>query len=350
MNAEAAPPPGTPPDAGERTASEPAEPTRTPPDASSASAPAASSASTPAAPLASPAAPAVRSEREAKPPLVIITGASGGIGQALAERLARPGLVLGLVGRNPKGLEAAMEAVERRGGRAITSRIDITTPAFQHWADDTAERYTFEALYANAGLSAGPPGPNALESAEDTERLVRTNLLANISCIRVIVERMRRQTVTTRPERHIGIVASTAGLMPTPDLAVYSATKAGLIAYGHALRPRLINDGITVTVLCPGFVTSPMSARHKGAKPFEISAERAARKIVAATEGGRRTSVFPLPFRLLSLGEAIAPGGIIDRIVPTFRAEIEPDPRIEPSFKSRRLDRDRFDDTPVDDG
>lgn len=296
-------------------------------------------AAAPSAPVASP-----RPQREAKPPLIIITGASGGIGQALAARLARPGLMLALIGRNPKGLEAAMEAVEQRGGRAMTSRIDITTSAFQHWADDVAERYTLKGLYANAGLSAGPPGPNALESADDTERLVRTNLLGNISCIRVIVERMRQQTVTTRPERHIGIVASTAGLMPTPDLAVYSATKAGLIAYGHAVRPRLINDGITVTVLCPGFVTSPMSERHKGAKPFEISAARAARKIIAATEAGRRTSVFPLPYRLLSLGEAIAPGGIIDRIVPSFHAEIEPDPRVEPTFRARRLDRTRHDE------
>ncbi|RAH97670.1 oxidoreductase [Acuticoccus sediminis] len=278
------------------------------------------------------------------PPLIIVTGASGGIGQALAERLARPGLTVGLVGRNAQGLATATEAVERRGGRAISSRIDITTGAFEHWAEDVAERYTLKGLYSNAGLSAGPPDPRALESAEDTERLVRTNLLANINCIRVIVERMRAQTVPARQRRHIGIVASTAGLMPTPDLAVYSATKAGLIAYGHALRPRLARDGITVTVLCPGFVTSPMSERHKGAKPFEISADRAALKIIGATEAGRRTSVFPLPYRLLSLGEAIAPGGIIDRIVPTFRARIEPDPRVEPTFTSRKLDRDRPDD------
>ena len=291
---------------------------------------------------------APRSPGDTPPPLVIVTGASGGIGQALAERLARPGLTLALIGRNPEGLQRALEGVERRGGRAITSRIDITTSAFQHWADDIAERYVLKGLYANAGLSAGPPHSRALESAEDTERLVRTNLLGNIACVRVVVERMRRQAITARMNRHIALVASVAGLMPTPDLAVYSATKAGLIAYGHALRPRLKADGISLTVVCPGFVTSPMSERHKGSKPFEITAEKAARKIVAATEAGRRTTVFPLPFRLLSIGESLAPGGLIDRIVPAFRAEIVPDPRIEPAFKSRRLDRSLADGAPED--
>lgn len=294
------------------------------------------------APLAAPAL-AGTGQRPSKPPIVIITGASGGIGRALAEQVARPGLCVALVGRNPAGLDAATAAVERRGSRAVTSRIDITTSAFEHWADTLAERYTLKALFANAGLCAGPADVRTLESADDTERLVRTNLLGTVSSVRIVVDRMRSQTMTTRPERHIGIIASVAGLLPTPDLAVYSATKAGLIAYGHALRPRLIKDGISVTVVCPGFVTTPMSARHKGAKPFEISAERAAAKILAAVEAGRRTAVFPFPYRLLSLAAAVAPGAVIDRLVPSFRAEIAPDRRVDPGFKSQRLDRPRFD-------
>lgn len=305
----------------------------------------------PSAPLAAPSvhapsvhAPAVHASEDAtaavprKAPLIVITGASGGIGAALAARIARPGLSVALIGRNPDGLDRARAAVEQRGGRAITSRIDLTTSAFEHWIDSVADRFAITALYANAGLSAGPRSVRELESVDDTERLVRTNLLGTIMTVRAVVERMRRQPAG---KRRIGIVASVAGLLPTPDLAVYAATKAGLVAYAHALRPRLAGDEITVTVLCPGFVTSPMSARHHGAKPFEISAEQAARRIVAATEAGRRTVVFPLPYAVLAWLAPLAPGALIDRLTQNFRADIAPDPRVEPTFTHRRLDRPR---------
>jgi short-subunit dehydrogenase len=269
-------------------------------------------------------------QEENAEPLVIVTGASGGMGIALAERLARPGLTLGLVGRNTDGLERACAAARARGASAIASRLDVTDTAFEDWVAQMAGRHTLAGLYANAGLSAGPPCASELETADDTDRLVRTNLFGTINTVRAVVGAMRRQGAARRRLRRIGIVASIAGLFPTPDLAVYSATKAGLVAYAHALRPRLAGAGIAVTVVCPGFVTSPMSDRHKGAKPFEMTAQAAARRIVAAVEGGRRTAVFPLPFALLSLVAPLAPGPLVDRVVPAFRAEIMPDPRNEP--------------------
>jgi len=271
-------------------------------------------------------------------PLVIVTGASGGIGVALVARLARPGLTLGLVGRDAEGLELAAAAATDRGARAIPRRADVTSAAFADWIAEVAEGHRLAGLYANAGLSAGPSSPDALETAEDSERLVRTNLFGTINTVQAVVGAMRRQGSQGRPPRRVGIVASIAGLFPTPDLAVYSATKAGLVAYAHGIRPRLAVDGITVTAVCPGFVTSPMSARHRGAKPFEMTADAAAARILAAVEAGRRTAVFPLPFALLSWLAPVAPGAVVDRIVPAFRAEIMPDPRTEtgPGARSDR--------------
>ncbi|MBJ3775241.1 SDR family NAD(P)-dependent oxidoreductase [Acuticoccus mangrovi] len=272
-----------------------------------------------------------------RPPLVIVTGASSGIGQAIAVRLARPGLHLGLVGRNAEGLDRAAAAVEARGGRAISSRIDLATHAFEHWVEHVAERFTVVGLYANAGLSAGPATPRELESAADTERLVATNLVGTIACVRAVVGAMRAAEKRPDTARRIGIVSSVSGLLPTPDLAVYSATKAGLVAYAHALRPRLKRDAITVSVICPGFITSPMSARHKGAKPFEVSADAAARRIIGAVEAGRRTTIFPFPFAAMAYLAPLAPGALIDALVPSFDAHIEPDPRVEPRFAARPL-------------
>lgn len=257
--------------------------------------------------------------------LTVVTGASGGIGTALAAELAAPGETIGLVGRNPAGLAAAEAAVRDRGATPRIGALDLTAGAFAEWLAEAARGERLAALYANAGLSAGPPSPAALESAADTERLIATNLTATIAAVREAVAVMRAQPAAGL--RHITIVASVAGLLPSADLAVYGATKAGLINYAHAIRPRLKRDGIIVTVACPGFVTSPMSARHKGAKPFEIGPDVAARKIVAATRRGRRTTVFPLAFAALAYGAPLAPGPLIDALAPLFAATIEPDPR-----------------------
>ncbi|WP_420392608.1 SDR family NAD(P)-dependent oxidoreductase [Acuticoccus sp.] len=261
------------------------------------------------------------------PPLAIVTGASSGIGAAIAARIARPGLTVALVGRSAEGLAATAAAVERAGAVAHTARLDLTTDAFEAFVGRVAERRTLTAFYANAGVSAGPTSADVLESVEDTERLVRTNLSATILSVRAVVGAMRAQSRASRPTRRIGVVASIAALLPVPDLAVYSATKAALVAYAHALRPRLKADGIALTVTCPGFVATPMSARHLGAKPFTLSAAAAAAKIVHAVEAGRRTAVFPLPWRLLAMAAAVAPGALIDALVPNFAATIEPDPR-----------------------
>lgn len=259
------------------------------------------------------------------PPLIVVTGASSGIGAALAIRVAAPGVSVGLVGRSADGLEATAAAVEVAGGTALIGQFDITTGAFAGWLEEVSSSRRLHALYANAGLSAGPPTPGELESPEDTERLIATNLSGTIACVRAAVGLMRLRP--SRPMRRIGLVSSVAGVLPLADLAVYGATKAGLKQYAHALRPRLRRDGISVSVLCPGFVTSPMSARHEGAKPFEVSAERAANIMVRAVERGQRTCVFPWPFAIMAALEPLGPGWLTDAISPLFNARVAPDPR-----------------------
>lgn len=259
--------------------------------------------------------------------LVVVTGASSGIGAALAERLARPGASLGLVGRNAEGLVATAAAVERRGAEALVGCFDLREGAFAPWLRAVSRDRRLMGLYANAGVSAGPPSPAALEGATDTERLIATNLSATVGTVREAVEVMRLQPMAPQPVRRIALVASIAALFPIADLAVYSATKAALVAYGHALRPRLAAEGIRVSVVCPGFVTTPMSARHRGPKPFEMGAEEAAAAIVRAVERGARTAVMPWPFAVASYLAPLAPGVLLDAIFASFAADIAPDRR-----------------------
>lgn len=259
-------------------------------------------------------------------PLTVVTGASSGIGAALAGHVAAPGSAVGLVGRNRDGLAAAAQAVRAAGAEAIVGALDITDgAAFEAWLEEAARGRRLHALYANAGLSAGPASPDVLESAADTERLVATNLLGTVLSVRATVTLMRGQPA--RPWRRIGVVSSVAGVLPLADLSVYGATKAGLVQYARAVRPRLAKDGISITLVCPGFVTSPMSARHEGAKPFEIPAERAAALMARAVERGRRTAIFPWPFALMAALEPLGPGWLVDALSPLFSARIAPDPR-----------------------
>lgn len=262
--------------------------------------------------------------------LVVVTGASGGIGIALAGRLAAPGRAVGLVGRSEAGLAEAAARVTGRGGEPVIGRVDLASGAFAPWLAEAAAGRRLVALYANAGLSAGPPSPAEFESAADTERLIRLNLLGTITTVREAATLMRLTGGGRIGGGRIGVVSSIAGLLPTPDLAVYSATKAALVAYAHAIRPRLRADGISVSVVCPGFVTSPMSERHIGAKPFEMTADAAARRIIRAVEAGRRTAVFPLPFAILATFAPLAPGALIDALVPGFKATVLPDGRDSP--------------------
>lgn len=257
--------------------------------------------------------------------LTVITGASSGIGAALAAHVARPGMAVGLVGRNPDGLAATASAVSAAGGIPLIGRYDVTDPAMAEWMAEASAQRRLHAVYANAGVSAGPPSPGALETASDTERLVAANLLGAIATVRAAATVMRTQP--ERPLRRIGVVSSIAGVFPLADLAVYGATKAAVRQYAHAIRPRMKGWGITISVVCPGFVTSAMSARHHGIKPFEMPADRAARIMVRAVERGQRTCIFPLPFALLAALQPLGPGWLIDAITPMFSAEIAPDPR-----------------------
>ncbi|MEM6849194.1 MAG: SDR family NAD(P)-dependent oxidoreductase [Pseudomonadota bacterium] len=250
-------------------------------------------------------------------PLTVITGASGGIGQAIVGQLAAPGVRFALIGRNEERLNTAKGVAEKAGATALIGRLDVAADDIGGWLAMTSQNAPIERVFANAGLSVGPRSPAELESAADTQRLIDANLTGAISTVRGCLPAMRERG------GQIVVVSSVAGLLPLPDLAVYAATKAALVAYAHAIRPRLARQNIGVTVVCPGFVDSPMSRRHHGAKPFLMSAEKGAAAIIKAGERNKRTAVFPLPFAALVAVERFAPGWLRDRGRSLFDAKID---------------------------
>ena len=250
--------------------------------------------------------------------VVLITGASSGLGAALALAYAGPGVALGLVGRNEERLAATAAACRAAGAMVDIAAIDVTDgPALAAWLGAFDRAYPVELLIANAGIEAGPDPDSPGEPLEMTGRQIATNLLGAVNTIAPLVPAM-----CERGRGRIVVIASVAAFRGMPYNPGYCASKAGLRAYGEALRPRLAPRGVGVTVVCPGFFTSPMTDRWVGPTPFLVSGERAARRIKRGIDRGARRISFPWPLVFGMRFCDLAPAAIGDAILRRFRFHI----------------------------
>jgi NADP-dependent 3-hydroxy acid dehydrogenase YdfG len=207
---------------------------------------------------------------------VVLTGASGGIGRALAEALAGPGVTMLLMGRDAARLAVVAEEAGRRGATVEVAGVDSRDDDAMATAILSFDsRHPVDLLIANAGVSAGLSPGRMPEAAGVSRRLMEVNYAGVLNTVEPMLPRL-----IARRGGQVVLVSSLAALRPQPDLPSYSATKMAVRGYGIALRGWLKAYGVGVTMVYPGFVTSPMSARHRGAKPFEMPAGQAARIIV----------------------------------------------------------------------
>lgn len=254
------------------------------------------------------------------PQSIVVTGASRGIGAALARRLAAPGRDLLLIARDRGRLNETAAACHAAGAIVRLAAADVGDgPAMAALLAEADAERPIDCVFANAGISAGSRR-GSLESPERAAAVIRTNLEGAINTVAPLLEPMLR-----RGAGRIGLIASIAGLIPLPDAPAYSASKAGLIAYGRALDASLRRHGVTVTVLCPGFVTTDMAGRYRGRKPGEMSAEQAADIMVRTTLAGRRMVAFPRTLAFLARLGAALPPQIREGRMGGFRASVEPE-------------------------
>jgi len=251
---------------------------------------------------------------------IVITGASSGIGAALARALAAPGRTLALLGRNTERLEAVAASCRAEGATCRIESLDQTdTDRLSIIVADIGRAAPIDLLIANAGILDGRPADDAVESATAARRVLETNLLATVDLIHMVLPTMRRNGHGT-----VVLVASLASLVPLPDAPAYSASKAGLLSYGLALREALAAEGIRVAVACPGFVATAMASKHMGSRPGEISAERAAERILNGLRRNTALIGFPsVPFWLSRLS-LLVPEAIRRRGMKNTRFHVEP--------------------------
>lgn len=252
--------------------------------------------------------------------VVILTGASSGLGAGLAEAYAAPAVTLGLLGRDRGRLAATARRCEAKGAKVSVAAIDVADAgAMAAWLGDFDRAQPVDLLVANAGTSAGPEPESPSEGVDSAARQIGVNLLGAINTVEPLLPAM-----CGRGCGRVALVSSIAAYRGLPDSPGYCASKAGLRAYAEALRPRLAPRGVGVTIVCPGFFASPMTDRFEGPTPFLASVETAARKVKRAIDRGRRRSAFPWPLVFGLRFCDLAPAVVGDLILRHYHFRIRP--------------------------
>lgn len=239
---------------------------------------------------------------------VFITGASSGIGAALARHYAAQGALLGLTGRNRGRLDGVVADLPCDCTAYVA---DVRDPsAMQQAAQDYMQKYgTPDIVIANAGVSLG----TLTEYEEDLPAIravMDTNMLGLVHTFQPFISAMKKQSSGSL----VGI-ASVAGLRGLPGASAYSASKAAVISYLESLRVELAPSGIRVTTICPGYIKTPMTDVNTYPMPFMLDAETAARKMARAIEKKRRYVILPWQMAMLGRLMKLLPAFIWDLLV-----------------------------------
>ncbi len=251
---------------------------------------------------------------------IVVTGASSGIGAALARHYAGPGVTLGLTGRDAARLGAVAADARAAGAVVKEANFDLRDRASLNGflaGFDTA--HPIDLVIANAGILDGTRADGTIEDAEGARRVIDINLLGGTDTLHAVLPAMR-----LRRGGHIVLVSSLAAMSPLPDAPAYSASKAGLLSYGLAMRAAVAADRVRVSVVCPGYVVSAMTETHIGEHPLKISAEKAARLIARGIARNRPLIGFPLPLYILSLIEPLFPEFIVRAATKGIRFHVAP--------------------------
>ncbi len=233
------------------------------------------------------------------PAHALVTGASSGLGAALARAYAARGTRLTLLGRDPARLAAVADPL---GAMAVC--CEVTDAAAMTAAVAAADaRAPLELVVANAGIAAS-------DGVSAGREVLATNVLGVWHTVTPAL-----QAMAPRGRGQLALMSSLAGYRGLPGAAAYGASKAAVRVMAEALRAEWAPRGIRVSAICPGFVDTPLTRKNRFAMPWLVDADTAARRIVQGLAGDRARIAFPWPLDMATRLAAMLPAGLVDPLL-----------------------------------
>jgi len=247
--------------------------------------------------------------------IILLTGASSGIGEALAIELAKRGATLGLLARREGELHDLAKRCEVAGGTARVFPCDVTDAAgVAKAADDLRREFGgIDILIANAGIGGNNSETRALEP-DAVRKVIDINLLGAVNAVHAVLPDML--------EKHSGqlvAISSLAGFRGLPKSAAYSASKAGMTAFFESVRLDVQHKGVDVTIIQPGFIKTPLTAGRHNKMPFLMELDDAIPLFINAIEKKKKFAAFPWQLATIVRAGRIFPTWLYDRVAGRAR-------------------------------
>ncbi|HEX3280745.1 MAG TPA: SDR family NAD(P)-dependent oxidoreductase [Pyrinomonadaceae bacterium] len=241
--------------------------------------------------------------------IVMITGASSGIGGALAVELAKRGARLGLIARRADALTEIAERVRAAGSQAVVLPADVRDADSLRAAAEQlkSEVGPVDVLIANAGI--GPTRDGSDLNTKEVSDVININVIGAANSVGAVLPQM-----VARGHGQLVVISSLAAYRGLPRSAAYCASKAAVSAFFESLRLDLEPKGIAVTIIHPGFIKTPLTAGREAQMPFLMELDDAVQKIVRAIEKKKKSHAFPWQLASIVRAGMVMPIWMYDRI------------------------------------
>ena len=224
---------------------------------------------------------------------ILITGASSGLGKQLAIDYAKPNITLYLSGRNEKRLLETYKICKSKGANVFTKIIDVKDRyGMKNWIFECEKIKPIDLVVANAGISAGTS--NGAESDEQVYDIFSTNIFGVLNTIDPIIQEMVK-----RKNGQIALISSMSSFIGMASCPAYSSSKACITAYGEGLRGYLKYYNVGVSIVCPGFIKTPLTDKNNFAMPLITTTKKASKKIITGISKNKGLITFPIVIYIL---------------------------------------------------
>jgi short-subunit dehydrogenase len=242
--------------------------------------------------------------------VVLVTGASSGIGRALSIELGQKGATVGLLARRAEVLNQIVAEVESAGGRALSLPVDVRdADAVRTAADELRAKFgRIDVLIANAGVGVTSDARDL--NPTDVANVININVLGAVNSVAAVLPEMIEQG-----SGQLVVISSLAAYRGLPKSGAYCASKAAVSAFFESLRVDLRGTGLDVTIIHPGFIKTPLTAGREAQMPYLMELDDAVKKIVNAIEKRKKSYAFPWQLASIVRAAMLMPAPMYDRII-----------------------------------